>query len=129
MKSTSHANFEKFYIFITVQSESICAFRFVGLYWLPDFIMAQVMNICGLTPVEDPSYRYKMPGMSTKIEGRGNGIKTVLTNVVEVAASLNRDPQVMNFLQCVFVILYIKLSLGSYQIFWLRAWFTNHLLF
>ena len=56
--------------------------------------MAAVMNICGLTPVDDPSYRYKMPCVTTKIEGRGNGIKTVLTNVVEVAASLNRDPHV-----------------------------------
>lgn len=53
-----------------------------------------VLNICGLTPVDDPSYRYKMPGMTTKIEGRGNGIKTVLTNVVDVANSLNREAPV-----------------------------------
>lgn len=62
--------------------------------------MAAVMNISGTTTVEDPSYRYKMPCMQTKIEGKGNGIKTVLTNVVDVAASLNRDPQVHSDRMC-----------------------------
>lgn len=40
---------------------------------------------------EDPFYRYKMPHIIVKIEGRGNGIKTVLVNIEEVARCLNRE--------------------------------------
>ncbi|CAD6568840.1 MAG: hypothetical protein TREMPRED_004792 [Tremellales sp. Tagirdzhanova-0007] len=40
--------------------------------------------------VEDKFYRYKMPVLLTKIEGRGNGIKTVLPNMEDVARALNR---------------------------------------
>eukprot|EP00598_Pedospumella_elongata_P005487 CAMPEP_0184966878 /NCGR_PEP_ID=MMETSP1098-20130426/409_1 /TAXON_ID=89044 /ORGANISM="Spumella elongata, Strain CCAP 955/1" /LENGTH=433 /DNA_ID=CAMNT_0027488233 /DNA_START=240 /DNA_END=1541 /DNA_ORIENTATION=- len=59
------------------------------------------MNIAGLTPVEDPSYRYKMPRVVGKVEGRGNGIKTVLMNVTDVAASLNREaPEITKFFGC-----------------------------
>jgi translation initiation factor 5 len=54
--------------------------------------MAALINIAGANPVDDPSYRYKMPKIMGKVEGRGNGIKTVLVNVVEVAQSLNREP-------------------------------------
>jgi len=57
-----------------------------------------MINIAGLIPVEDPSYRYKMPKISGKIEGRGNGIKTLLVNVREVAMALNREaPEVTKF--------------------------------
>jgi len=41
---------------------------------------------------EDKSYRYKMPQLQTKIEGRGNGIKTVIVNMVEIAKALHVDP-------------------------------------
>lgn len=50
------------------------------------------INIAGTTPVEDPSYRYKMPRIIPKVEGRGNGIKTVLVNITDVASALNREP-------------------------------------
>jgi translation initiation factor 5 len=60
-----------------------------------------VMNIAGLTPVEDPSYRYKMPRIQGKVEGRGNGIKTVLVNVSDVGLSLNREgPEICKFFGC-----------------------------
>ncbi len=53
--------------------------------------------------MDDPNYRYKMPRIIGKIEGRGNGIKTVLFNVIEVSQSLNRDPQeVTKFFGCEF---------------------------
>jgi len=54
--------------------------------------MAAIINIAGLTPVKDPAYRYKMPKLVGKVEGRGNGIKTVLVNIEEVAEALKRDP-------------------------------------
>jgi translation initiation factor 5 len=51
-----------------------------------------IINIAGTTPVDDPAYRYKMPAVFGKIEGSGNGIKTVLVNVLDVANSLHREP-------------------------------------
>ena len=38
--------------------------------------------------IEDPSYRYKMPKMQLKQESRGNGIKTNIWNVEDVAEHL-----------------------------------------
>jgi translation initiation factor 5 len=40
--------------------------------------------------VSDDFYRYKMERLQTKIEGKGNGIKTVVVNLPSVAASLAR---------------------------------------
>jgi len=42
--------------------------------------------------VEDAFYRYKMPRIIAKVEGKGNGIKTVIVNMAEVAKSLSRPP-------------------------------------
>lgn len=41
----------------------------------------------------DSSYRYKMPRLLTKVEGRGNGIKTVIPNMVDIAKCLHTDPK------------------------------------
>lgn len=51
-----------------------------------------MINIAGTRPIDDPAYRYQMPRLQTKIEGRGNGIKTVVVNMNEVAQALHRDP-------------------------------------
>ncbi|EKM78817.1 hypothetical protein AGABI1DRAFT_114395 [Agaricus bisporus var. burnettii JB137-S8] len=42
--------------------------------------------------VDDKFYRYRMPLLTTKIEGKGNGIKTVVPNMADVARALTRPP-------------------------------------
>lgn len=55
--------------------------------------------------VTDPFYRYKMERLQSKIEGKGNGIKTVVANLPSVAASLARPPA--------YVIKYFGFELGA----------------
>jgi len=43
--------------------------------------------------VEDDYYRYKMPKLLAKVEGNGNGIKTVIPNMKEIAKALGRSPE------------------------------------
>jgi len=51
-----------------------------------------MLNIGG--PPNDASWRYKMPKMLTKIESSGNGVKTVVVNLVAIADALECDPLV-----------------------------------
>jgi translation initiation factor 5 len=51
---------------------------------------AGVVNI--RRDVDDKFYRYRMPLLLTKIEGKGNGIKTVIPNMSDVARALSRPP-------------------------------------
>ncbi|KAL8854954.1 MAG: hypothetical protein Q9221_000150 [Calogaya cf. arnoldii] len=55
--------------------------------------------------VSDPFYRYKMERIQSKVEGKGNGIKTVIVNLSSVAASLSRPPS--------YVIKYFGFELGA----------------
>lgn len=55
--------------------------------------------------VSDAFYRYKMERLQTKIEGKGNGIKTVVVNLSSVAASLARPGS--------YVIKYFGFELGA----------------
>jgi len=56
--------------------------------------MAGVVNISGSSGQNptDTFYRYKMPQLLVKVEGRGNGIKTVIPNMVDIAKALARPP-------------------------------------
>ena len=42
--------------------------------------------------VDDKFYRYRMPLLEIKIEGKGNGIKTVIPNMSDIARALSRPP-------------------------------------
>ncbi|KAF2156731.1 hypothetical protein K461DRAFT_316937 [Myriangium duriaei CBS 260.36] len=55
--------------------------------------------------VADPFYRYKMERLQSKIEGKGNGIKTVVVNLSNVADQLARPPS--------YVIKYFGFELGA----------------
>lgn len=50
------------------------------------------MQNIGASNSNDAFYRYKMPRMVTKTEGKGNGIKTNIVNNVEIAKALARPP-------------------------------------
>ncbi|KAL0041960.1 hypothetical protein WJX79_010367 [Trebouxia sp. C0005] len=53
----------------------------------------------------DQFYRYKMPRLQAKVEGRGNGIKTCVVNNVEIAKALERPPE--------YIIKYFGCELGA----------------
>jgi len=54
--------------------------------------MAGIINIAGSTGqnASDTFYRYKMPQLLVKVEGRGNGIKTVIPNMADIGKALAR---------------------------------------
>lgn len=61
------------------------------------------INIC--RDNTDPFYRYKMPPIQAKVEGRGNGIKTAIPNLSEVARALGRP--------AAYVVKYFGYELGA----------------
>ncbi|KAK9832811.1 hypothetical protein WJX81_003597 [Elliptochloris bilobata] len=55
----------------------------------------------GADNASDQFYRYKMPKLQARIEGRGNGIKTNVVNNVEVAKALERPADyIVKFYGC-----------------------------
>jgi len=65
------------------------------------------------TKVQDSFYRYKMPPIIAKVEGKGNGIKTVIVNMVDVARALLRPPT--------YVTKYFGCELGAQTQFDIKA--------
>ncbi|CAR29805.1 ZYRO0G17380p [Zygosaccharomyces rouxii] len=61
------------------------------------------INIC--RDNHDPFYRYKMPPIQAKVEGRGNGIKTAVLNVSDIARALNRPTT--------YIVKYFGFELGA----------------
>jgi len=70
-------------------------------YYYDEGAKMSSMNIAGTQSVDDPEYRYKMPRLQAKIEGRGNGIKTVVVNCQDIGTSLHRSAaEVCKFFGC-----------------------------
>jgi translation initiation factor 5 len=63
--------------------------------------------------VQDAFYRYKMPRLQAKVEGKGNGIKTVVVNMVDIARALDRPPT--------YVTKYFGCELGAQTQFDIKA--------
>lgn len=70
-------------------------------------ITMSFVNIC--RDNTDPFYRYKMPTIQAKVEGRGNGIKTAIPNLSEVARALGRPSA--------YVVKYFGYELGAQTTF------------
>jgi hypothetical protein len=78
----------------------------------------------------DPAYRYRMPRVVAKVEGRGNGIRTVVVNMEDVAEALGRDPAVVTKVRCVRG---LALAVGGphalcskrHVLYCLRLWLTE----
>lgn len=75
--------------------------------------------------VDDLYYRYKMPKLVAKVEGKGNGIKTVIVNMVEIAKSLNRPPMCMLIRKKIFI--FNSFFNRSNKILWLCTWCSSQL--
>jgi translation initiation factor 5 len=58
--------------------------------------------------LNDFSYRYTMPEIETKAEGGGNGKRTILLNILEIANELKRSPE--------SIITYLSTDLGCQNI-------------
>ena len=43
--------------------------------------------------VNDPNYRYRMPKMQLKTQSKGNGVKTNIVNLTDVAKHLRTNPE------------------------------------
>ncbi|CAN6333932.1 unnamed protein product [Urochloa humidicola] len=71
----------------------------------------------GASNKDDAFYRYKMPRMVTKIEGRGNGIRTKIENITDIAKALDRPAS--------YITKYFGYELGAKTTFGQRTSIVN----
>tara|TARA_Y200000002_G_scaffold340080_1_gene310420 strand:- start:89 stop:1069 length:981 start_codon:yes stop_codon:yes gene_type:complete len=86
---------------------------------------SKLINIAGLESVEDPSYRYKMPKLELKWEGKGGGRKTVFSNCEEVARALHRNPKEL----CKWFGIDLGVPTSSNDIFFIKGHHTYQILY
>lgn len=60
--------------------------------------------------ISDAFYRYKMPRLMAKVEGKGNGIKTVIVNMVDVAKAIGRPATCELLLLDIIHNIYVKIK-------------------
>lgn len=82
------------------------------------------LTLTDLQDVKDPFYRYKMERLQSKIEGKGNGIKTVVVNLSSVAASLARPSSCKTYTPNYLCYSILILS-RCHQVLWIRTWCPN----
>ena len=63
------------------------------------------MQNIGFNNIDDINFRYQMSKMIIKVEGKGNGIKTIIVNLEDISKSLNRRSDI--------ILKYFSYSLGS----------------
>ncbi|KAF8399036.1 hypothetical protein HHK36_014902 [Tetracentron sinense] len=77
------------YTVLGLQLDAICPKSEGSIFQYHRRTNMALQNI-GAGNSDDAFYRYKMPKMITKIEGRGNGIKTNVVNMVDISKALAR---------------------------------------
>lgn len=63
------------------------------------------MQNIGAANAGDAFYRYKMPKVAVKVEGRGNGVHTRIVNLADIAKALERPPE--------YILKFIGYELGA----------------
>ena len=69
---------------------------------------------------DDPNYRYKMPAVSIKFNGGGNGKHTIINNINEIAQAINSPPMIV----CKYISIFNNIHEDDIEL----AHFTNNLI-